>query len=460
MEQKTIDSIWKMAKEFYCNRYGRENEMILNQVTLHNVVDKVCYLHTGSAYIKEEVEKMKDGLKEILNSFFLIHGYEVDVVIKREIIAENSFYEIIETKKEKEDEEEQKTNLSTSLRLENFIVGSTSNLAYNVCLTTLEDKPIYNPILLFGGSGLGKTHLAQAIGNKIIELNPEKKVKYLTAEEFNNEYLLSIRKGGLSIFKNNIDSAENFRQKYRNLDLIIIDDIQFFEKVFGKGDGSVEEEFFNTFNALIQKEKQIILISDRNPKEIKNLSQRIRTRFGSGISTEIRPPEYSTRMAILQSFCEKRNQAIDNSVLEYIAENVTENVRELQGMLNAIIARSTLLAEKPTIDLVKFEFERRMEVEKARITSEKIIEVTARYFEIDEDELKSTKRNKEILLPRQVAMYIMKEKTDITVTSIGKIFDKDHSTVLNAIGKIRKKVEIDEDGIKSEISDIIKKITE
>ena len=122
-------------------------------------------------------------------------------------------------------------------------------------------------------------------------------------------------------------------------------------------------------------------------------------------------------------------------------------------MLNAIIARSTLLAEKPTIDLVKFEFERRMEVEKARITSEKIIEVTARYFEIDEDELKSTKRNKEILLPRQVAMYIMKEKTDITVTSIGKIFDKDHSTVLNAIGKIRKKVEIDEDGIKSEISD-------
>ena len=136
-----------------------------------------------------------------------------------ELLKENPEYKNISIPK---DEEEQKTNLSTSLRLENFIVGSTSNLAYNVCLTTLEDKPIYNPILLFGGSGLGKTHLAQAIGNKIIELNPEKKVKYLTAEEFINEYLLSIRKGGLSIFKNNIDSAENFRQKYRNLDLIII----------------------------------------------------------------------------------------------------------------------------------------------------------------------------------------------------------------------------------------------
>ncbi|WP_068268416.1 chromosomal replication initiator protein DnaA [Caviibacter abscessus] len=460
MEQSKIDSIWRATKGFYCDKFGQENFSILNQVELHDVIDRVCYLHASSPYIVDEIEKMKENLKEVLNKLFILEGYEVDVVVKKEISIDNNMYEVVK-ENDKNETESEETNLTASLRLENFVVGPSSNYSYNVCLTALNDKPLYNPILIFGGSGLGKTHLAQGVGNEILEKFPHKKVKYLTAEEFNNEYLLSIRKGGFNNFKNNIDSAENFRQKYRNLDLIIIDDIQFFEKVFGKGDGSVEEEFFNTFNALIQKEKQIILISDRNPKEIKNLSQRIKTRFLSGISTEIMPPSYSTRMAILQSFCETRNQKIENTVLEYIAEHVTENVRELQGMLNAIIARSTLLSERITIDLVKDEVERRIEVEKARITSEKIVEVTAQYFNLSEEELKSTKRNKEILKPRQIAMYIMKKRTEITYNAIGRIFGgKDHTTVLNAVTKIEKSMAENDETIKNEISEIIKRIME
>lgn len=460
MEQSKIDSIWRATKSFYCDKFGQDKLSVLNQVVLHDVIDRVCYLHTSSPYIAEEVEKMKEGLIEIFNKFFILEGYEVDVVIKREISIENSMYEVI-NKDDKIENEEDETNLNSSLRLKNYIVGQNNEYPYAVCTTSLNEKPMYNPILIFGGSGLGKTHLAQGVGNEILERFPNKKVKYLTAEEFNNEYLLSIRKGGLNSFKNNIDSAENFRQKYRNLDLIIIDDIQFFEKVFGKGDGSVEEEFFNTFNTLIRKDKQIILISDRNPKEIKNLSQRIKTRFLSGISTEIMPPSYSTRIAMLQSFCEARGREIASPILEYVAEHVTGSVRELQGMAIDIIARSNLLGQDITIDLVKDALERKMEIEREKITGEKIGEVSARYFNLSEEELKSTKRNKEILLPRQITMYIMKKRTEMTYNAIGRIFGgKDHTTVLNAVTKIEKSLAEHDETIKKAISEIIKMIME
>ena len=312
-----------------------------------------------------------------------------------------------------------------------FIV--TPGLNPNIVKWCLENEiPVYNPLLIYGGSGLGKTHLIQATGNAIVEKYPYKKVFYSTSEEFSNTFFQMLQKGEI----------QEFRDTFRSLDVLLLDDIQFFEKVFGKGGGTIEEEFFHTFNKLQELGKQIIMISDRYPKDIKNLSKRMESRFLSGLSVEIQQPGFETRVAILKRYAVKRNIEIDDNILEYIADTVDTNVREMEGMLTSMSARSKLLNEKITLQQVQDELANRIRRQRAEITAEKIIETVSVEYDVPVTDMKSKKRQKKIVNARQIAMFLLKNRLDLNLTTIGGLFGgKDHSTVISSIRKVEGKME-------------------
>ena len=264
--------------------------------------------------------------------------------------------------------------------------------------------------------------------------------------------------------KKRLEKYENklqiFKDNFRNLDVLLLDDIQFFEKIFAQGEGKVQEEFFHTFNKLQESGKQIIMISDRYPKDIKNLSERLETRFVQGVTIEMQRPGYETRMQILENFTAMKNIKIEKNILEYIADNVSSNVRELEGVLTTIIARASLLNENITLQQAQDELANRVKTQKAKITAEKIIEVVSQEFTISVSDMKSKKRQAEIVNARQIAMFILKEMLDLNLTSIGGLFGgRDHSTVISSIRKIEEK--ITEDKIfKNQIDRIKQSITQ
>ena len=272
----------------------------------------------------------------------------------------------------------------------------------------------------------------------------------MTTEEFSNEYYKVLREHRI----------EEFRDSFRNLDVLLLDDIQFFEKIFAQGEGKVQEEFFHTFNKLQDSGKQIIMISDRYPKDIKNLSERLETRFVQGFSLEMQRPGYETRMAILQNFSQENNIVIEKSILEYIADTVSSNVRELEGVLTTLIARANLLNEKVTLQQTQIELSNRMKSQKARITAEKIIDIVSIEYSIEISDMKSKKKQADIVNARQIAMYLLKDILDLNLTTIGGLFGgRDHSTVISSIRKIEGKIE-DEAIFKNEIERMKQRITQ
>ena len=298
----------------------------------------------------------------------------------------------------------------------------------------------------------------QAVGNAILLENPNKRVLYSSSENFSNEYISSLRAGHFS--NNQIQNVQNFRDKFRTLDVLLIDDIQFFERVFGQGTGSVEEEFFHTFNALQEQGKQIIMSSDRLPKEIKNLSSRLESRFISGLSVEVQQPDYETRVAILQNIANERRALIPNEVLEYIATSINSKVRELEGVINGIMARANLLRLPYTLELAQEELINKIKKQQSKITAEKIISVVSNHYSISIEDMKAKKKQKEIVQARQVAMFLLKEKLDMNLTTIGGHFGgKDHSTVISSIRKIEEAIK-EEFLFKKEIEGLRQKIVE
>ncbi len=344
----------------------------------------------------------------------------------------------------------ERANLNSKYTFDTFVVGDNNKLAHAAALAIAESPgEVYNPLFLYSGVGLGKTHLMHAIAHYIIENNSDKKVLYVTSEKFTNEIIDAIK-----IDKNSPNAIKNFREKYRNIDVLLIDDIQF---IIGKE--RTQEEFFNTFNQLYEEKKQIIISSDKPPKDMSTLEERYRSRFGWGLIADIQPPDYETRVAILQRKKDNDGYNIDQEVIDYIASNVKSNIRELEGALTKLIALSKL--EKKSIDLQLAEEALRDIISPNKpiiITPEYIVNIVCDHFNINENDIKSKKRNAEIVLPRQIIMYLCRQMTDASQTKIAQMLGKnDHTTVIHGEKKIEEMLETDP-SLNNTIETIKKKI--
>ncbi|MBR4343644.1 MAG: chromosomal replication initiator protein DnaA [Lachnospiraceae bacterium] len=321
--------------------------------------------------------------------------------------------------------------LNPDYTFDNFVVSKNNQLAHATALKAAESPgDIYNPLYIYGDSGLGKTHLMQSIGHFILENDPEKKVMYVTSDTFTNELIDSIRTGNMS--------PAAFREKYRNIDVLLIDDIQF---IIGKD--RTQEEFFYTFNALYEAKKQIVITSDKPPKDFTALDDRYRSRFGWGLIVDLTSPDYETKVAILQKkidlkHSEGNNIDIDDEVISYMAENINSNIRTLEGALTKVIALAKIQKMPATKELAEYALRDICTPnQKKVITPAFIIEVVAEHFHISVSDILSLKKDKEIALPRQIAMYLTSEYTGCITSRIGEAFNKDHSTVIYNVKKIK-----------------------
>ena len=326
-------------------------------------------------------------------------------------------------------------NLNSRYTFDSFVVGQNNKLAHAASLAVAEAPgEIYNPLYIYGGAGLGKTHLMQSIAHFILKERPTARVLYVTCEKFLNDYVDALAN------KNNTTMTD-FREKYRFVDVLLIDDIQFISKKFG-----MQEELFHTFNALYEKNKQIVITSDRVPKEIDDLEERLRTRFEQGLTADIGLPDFETRMAILRKKEEIAGYNIDNEVVKYIANNIKSNIRELEGALTKIVALSRVTVRPITLELAEEALRDQINPDAPReITLPYILEVVSDHFGIKTSDIIGKKKDAEIVFPRQIVMYLAKELTQTPLKNIGQFLGgRDHTTVLHGKRKIEEQLQTDE----------------
>ncbi|ARJ50895.1 chromosomal replication initiator protein DnaA [Staphylococcus lutrae] len=334
---------------------------------------------------------------------------------------------------------------NTNNTFETFVIGPGNRFPHAASLAVAESPAnAYNPLFIYGGVGLGKTHLMHAIGHYVLENNPSAKVLYTSSEKFTNEFIQSIRN----------NDTESFREKYRNIDVLLIDDIQFIQKK-----EQTQEEFFHTFNDLHQNKKQIVISSDRPPKEISTLEERLKSRFQWGLIVDITPPDFETRMAILQKKTEEENLDIPIESLTYIANQIQTNIRELEGALTRVLAYSKLQGKPITTELTADALKDIIQVTKSKkITIQDIQKVVGEYYSVRIEDFVAKKRTKSIAYPRQIAMYLSRELTDFSLPKIGEEFGgRDHTTVIHAHDKIKKDIENDAT-LRQEIENLEKEI--
>lgn len=348
----------------------------------------------------------------------------------------------------------EKAHLKPEYTFENFVVGGNNKFAHAASLAVAESPgEIYNPLFLYGGVGLGKTHLMHSIAHFILKKNPDAKVLYVTSESFTNELIEAIRNGN-----NKPMEMTRFREKYRNIDVLLIDDIQF---IIGKE--STQEEFFHTFNDLHGAKKQIIISSDKPPKDIKTLEGRLRSRFEWGVMADISSPDYETRMAILRKKEERdmkeKGYHLDDKVIQYIASNIKSNIRELEGALNRIVAMSSLEHKEITVELAEEAIKDMISPNSKReITPDLILMTVAEHYHVKLEDIKGSKRSSNIVLPRQISMYLCRDMINTPLKSIGALMgNRDHTTVLHGVEKITKELETSET-LRSTLDVIRKKI--
>lgn len=320
-------------------------------------------------------------------------------------------------------------NLNPRYTFSNFIVGSSNDLAYTACQAVAQYPGVkYNPLFLYGGVGLGKTHLAQAVGNEIMKNQPEMRVLYISSETFVKEFLDSIR------FK-----KKGFSDKYRNVDVLIIDDMQFIANK-----EKTQEEFFHTFNALHQNNKQIIISSDKPPKSIPTLTERLRSRFEMGMTIDIQMPDFETRCAIIEAKSSLSGVELERDTVEYLANNIKTNIRELEGALNQLLAYSEMRGITPDISTAEGLLGNVRRTRPQHISSKQIIDKTARYFSLTPAEICSVKRDKHIVTPRQIAMYLLRSELHLSFPKIAsELGRKDHTTAIHSVEKIEKSIKLD-----------------
>lgn len=336
-----------------------------------------------------------------------------------------------ETDVGEEDEFDYVTQLNPRYTFDTFVIGSNNRFAHAASLAVAEaPAKAYNPLFIYGGVGLGKTHLMHAIGHYVLNHSPSSRVVYISSEKFTNEFINSIRD----------NKTIQFRNKYRNVDILLIDDIQFIA-----GKEQTQEEFFHTFNALHEANKQIIISSDRPPKEIPTLEDRLRSRFEWGLITDVQPPDLETRIAILRKKAIADNLDVPNNVLVYIANRVDTNIRELEGALIRVVAYSALMNQPITIELAKEALKDIVTTSRPKAVSiQEIQQEVCNYYRLRIEDLKSKKRTKTVAFPRQIAMYLCRELTDYSLPKIGEDFGgRDHTTVMHAHEKISRILEHD-----------------
>ena len=436
--EENWEQILNKMKLEYCSSNISYNTWI-EPLTVYEVTDDTVYILVKLRASLEHIEEkyllpFKVCIAEVTG-----YEYEVSFVTDDHVVIQEKKDTAV--KKQQSNAIFEQANLNPKYTFDTFVVGSNNNFAHAASLA-VADSPgeIYNPLFLYGGVGLGKTHLMHSIAHFILEKDPTKKVLYVTSETFTNELI-----DALKIGKNGNELAmTTFREKYRNNDVLLIDDIQF---IIGKE--STQEEFFHTFNHLHVSGKQIIISSDKPPKDIETLEARLRTRFEWGLIADISSPDYETRMAILRKKEELdglERYHIPDEVMQYIANNITSNIRELEGSLNKLIALANLENKPIDIPLAAEALKDMISPNNTReITPELIIEVVSDHFNVPAAELKGKKRNAEIVLPRQIVMYLCRKMTDTPLKTIGLILGgKDHASVSHGVKKIEHDVKTDE----------------
>ena len=430
----------------------------IQPLKVYDVIDNTVFILVNMNSSVEYIEKkyllpLKVCIAEITEI-----EYEVVFISEDDDkISEIQNMAIEASQKKKNKSAAEKAGLNSKYTFDTFVVGGNNNFAHAASLAVAESPgEVYNPLFLYGGVGLGKTHLMHSIAHFILEKNAKKKVLYVTSETFTNELIDALKSGKTY---GNESAMSKFRDKYRNNDVLLIDDIQF---IIGKE--STQEEFFHTFNHLHTSGKQIIISSDKPPKDIETLEARLRTRFEWGLIADISAPNYETRMAILQKKIELdklERYEIPNEVIEYIATNIKTNIRELEGSLNKLIALYKLNNNESPID-IRLAAEALKDIISSKnnreVTPELILDIVSEHFGISMADLKGNKRNAEIATPRQIAMYLVRSMTDTPFKSIGILLGgKDHSTVKHGVDKITTEVTTDET-LMNTISIIKKKI--
>lgn len=393
----------------------------IENIQIEDVTDTQIILKVQSVFQKEVLDTRHRELIENVFKYITNKSYEIVVVLEekekqnnQEITTENKLgYS--------------NTSLNPRYTFDSFVVGNNNRLAHAAALAVAEAPAAsYNPLFLYGGVGLGKTHLMHAIGNEVLRNNKNAKILYVTSEKFTNELINAIKD----------NTNEKFRNKYRNIDLLLIDDIQFIAKK-----DAIQEEFFHTFNTLHESGKQIVISSDKPPRDIQLLEDRLKSRFEWGLIADISNPDYETRLAILRKKADMDHIIIEDEILENIASKVDSNIRELEGALNKIVAHASLANIPITSEMAEQSINDIVSKKEKVISIEYIQEMVSKYFGIDVKDMKSSKKSNDIVFPRQVAMYLCRSIANASFPKIGDEFGKrDHTTVMHAVRKIDKEI--------------------
>jgi chromosomal replication initiator protein len=403
--------------------------------------NNTIYLETADDFLRNTLKKRHYNFLKNAFTYVLKKDTEVVFTVAGENIDNNNKKQNEYSSDMSDDEASLGRKLNPKYKFDNFIIGNSNRFAHAASLAVAEaPSSAYNPLFLYGGVGLGKTHLMHAIGHYVLDNNPDANVLYVTSEKFTNDLINSIKDG----------SNEEFRNTYRKADVLLVDDIQFIA-----GKESTQEEFFHTFNALHEANKQIIVSSDNPPSEIPTLEDRLRSRFEWGLIADIQPPDYETRIAILRKKAEAENYDVPDDVITYIAQNIQSNIRKLEGALIRIYAYASLTNKKVVNLELAQEALKHLISNNKKITLTDIKEVVSNYYNISTEDLVSKKKTKNVAYPRQVAMYVARKLTDISLPKLGDEFGgRDHSTVLHAYNKIEEDIG-NEVETKKNIEDII-----
>ena len=444
-----LESVWKEAEERLEQSLPSAKRQWFDRISYCGENDGKLILSLPSEFFRDNAEKSCGD--EIRNTIEAIAEESIEVAFIVDSNAKPAARKKAASAKPQKAPEapaSKNTTLNKAYSFDNFIAGDNSSFAFNAAKVIAQNPGIsYNPCLIYGGVGLGKTHLLQSIGNYIDEHNPKMKIIYVTAESFTNEFINSL----------SANQASAFKAKYRNVDVLLIDDIHFLQKK-----DQTQEELFHTFNELYDNHKQIVLTCDRPITELSDITDRLKTRFRKGLNVDLQPPAYETRVAIAMQKCRERDYHIDQKVLEYICQSVSTNVRDLEGALTTLSSFASLVGKPITIEIAREQLKNFIVSPAIRnndITIDSIIRKTADYFNVTDYDIKGKSRNKNIILARHISIFLASKLTSYSLSEIGKSMNgKDHTTIMHSVDRIKSLLETDE-SIKTAVSAIESDLT-